>query len=167
MLDMIDPAVAVQARRGFTGNTWRKMYLDRCARREIEAQRAADLVLQNDREATQTLLRHRGMPSGAVMVVAGIADRARVSLKAMLTSKKPSMVCLRWEAMYRLKTGEGLKNVPSFLRLSEWFGREHTSVIYAVSAYAIDNGLPPLTSMDAGKKREGHREKARAKAAAK
>ena len=103
------------------------------------------------------------MPSWARDVIRSVADKHGVDVNSVLfTRRRGSVRNARNEVCYALRgtvspiTGRK----PSFPTIGRWIGRDHTSVLQAVSNHACDTGLPALTTRDAESRRERAREAA-------
>ncbi|WP_165358297.1 helix-turn-helix domain-containing protein [Mesorhizobium sp. Pch-S] len=85
---------------------------------------------------------HRGMPQWAIDIVQEIAERLGACISDIADSTRTSLVvAARNEAMYRVKER---KPSLSSTQIGKWFGRDHTSVLFAIASYQEATGADPL-----------------------
>lgn len=94
-------------------------------------------------------------PEWVRQVLRDVADGHKIHPAALLEDVRvKAVVRARNELFYRLRTDE---RSPSYEQIAIWFGREHSAVIYSVSAHAHDNNLPLEGGMDIARRREAAR----------
>jgi chromosomal replication initiation ATPase DnaA len=115
------------------------------ARRMHEEElREARQILEDADKAALAEMRKRFVPQWARDIIVSSVSEEGVHLGEVLgASRRRDVVQARHRAMYLIKaTKPGL----SFPQIAKWFGKDHTSTLYAVAKYGIRNGLPAFTS---------------------
>lgn len=85
---------------------------------------------------------HRGMPQWAIDIVIEISERLGTCISDIADCKRTSLVvAARNEAMYRIKERKPSLSSP---QIGKWFGRDHTSVLFAIASYQEATGADPL-----------------------
>lgn len=142
-----DPYEAIMRQGGYSEAVLKRQ-------REKERQRAAEAkrIEEMDRAdkmrrdfQTQALkaMRTRLVPGWASQIITDAARRHGVQLfDVVARSVRKEVVAARHEAMYLIKAAKPVLSCPM---IGSWFGRDHTSVLYAITKYAIDNGLPKFS----------------------
>lgn len=91
-----------------------------------------------------------------MVLVDDVAKSYFLTTKELLgRSRKAKIVAARHELYYRAKQRFSASDIA--LRL----GVHHTAVLFGASSYAQKHGLEPVTSMDAKRKREMNRDRAK------
>lgn len=101
------------------------------------------------------VMQRRGMPLWARRIVVAVAEKHGVGIADIIgTSRVRAIVAARNEAYYLIRTGiqTSTGKHPSYPQIGDWFGREHTGVLYGTSKHAAENSLPLASSFDAEEK---------------
>ena len=87
--------------------------------------------------------RRRGMPQWAMEIVEHVAFQHCVGIDQIASGGRfRRIVRARDEAIYRVKEAKPVTSTPV---LGKWFDRDHTSVLYSLSAHSERSGDPSLT----------------------
>ena len=62
----------------------------------------------------------------------------------MSPTRMAEVVRARNEAIYRIKAARPSLSAP---RIGIWFGRDHTTILYAISRHQSETGSPPLYNL--------------------
>lgn len=101
--------------------------------------------------------RDRPLPNWVKEIVRDVATEYGVLPSDLLGRSLASSAYLaRRKAIYKVKECTPILTAGQIAR---WFQRDSTSVLYAVASYADDNGLPPLVTYNAAKRRRQWEEK--------
>ncbi|MCO6407338.1 helix-turn-helix domain-containing protein [Hoeflea alexandrii] len=88
----------------------------------------------------------RELPPSVRSIVVDAAHQYGVKIYSIFSpSRRNPVVMARWSAMYRVKSEI---EVASTIKISEWFDRDHTSVLSGLARYSAITGKPRLTNYD-------------------
>ncbi len=117
-------------------------YAEAAVAKQREARRIA--AVEEFRRQGLRKLADNGMPAWARAIVAEVADRNGVFLTEIAgKTRTRKVVAARNEAAYLVKAAK--PEVP-VLRMSGWFGRDHTTILFALASHAEKTGAPRLTT---------------------
>lgn len=89
------------------------------------------------------ILKQRAIPEWVRQIVRETAVEYGVPMIRVLGSCRRAEVCLaRYAAIYRVKH---IRRRASAIKIGQWFGKDHTSVCFALARHAEITGRPPLT----------------------
>lgn len=123
-------------------NGFRSTYTESVIAKQREVRRIAEA--EEFRRQGLRKLADNGMPAWARAIVAEVADRHGVFVTQIAgKARMRKVVAARNEAAYLVKAA---KPEVSALRMSGWFGRDHTTILFALASHAEKTGAPRLTT---------------------
>jgi chromosomal replication initiation ATPase DnaA len=115
-------------------------------------QESARLLHEQEQAKAWRLMGSRGMPEWAREIVIECCDEAGVSPLDVISGRRFKRIMgARHAALYHVCARRNAYT--SIPKVGIWFGREHTSILYAIAKYAAEHDLPPLTTYSIEKRR--------------
>lgn len=109
-----------------------------------QARRRAAMLAEQNRTAAIGVMRQRCVPGWAVHIILEAAREHQICPHDIVRNCRAyRVVDARNDAIYRIKARKPVLSSP---RLGQWFGKDHTSIIYALAYHSIATGLPKLTN---------------------
>jgi chromosomal replication initiation ATPase DnaA len=88
------------------------------------------------------------LPERVRLIVEETAEKHGVPPREILSSSRNrQVVAARTEAIYRTKAAKPIASAPT---IGKWFGRDHTSILAALSRYQARHGAPVLSQYRKG-----------------
>lgn len=105
--------------------------------------------------AAKRIMYERGTPQWVRDCIFSVASERKVPVTKLLVSgRSRKVVEARNEAIYRIK--ETKPNL-SLAQISQWFGRDPTSILYGIARHAEMTGKKRLNGYDLTRRRAGMR----------
>lgn len=112
--------------------------------REAQRRKLAEQVAEQERKQAADKMHLRSVPKWVADIIFETAKEHGASpFDIVGESRKYRDVDCRAEAIYRIKDKRPSLSSP---RIAKWFGKDHTSILYALSYHSRRTGLPRLSN---------------------
>lgn len=135
----------VRARERERAADLQRDFEEEARKREVAKRRAA---ARRAEKAFIRLARQRNIPDAVVRIIRVIAEHNRVAPRDIIGRNLARDVCqARAAAVYAIRSTATCRLSRSYPTIGHWFGRDHTTMLYAAKVHATRHGLPDITGL--------------------